>query len=585
MDKAHAKTLVAAMDIEGLKIPRTYALYDKKSIGQLTVAKLRQIPQPYIIKATHMSGEVSRVKDGRLTCVKGCDLSSSVPIGKKALAKVRKRSLRGLATDFTLLYNETQYALRTDTLPNGRGLHPQIIIEEDIQVDDVTADVSFWYAAAGRPLFVSVQCSPTGAGDLGTTKERAIFSTDFRRLNMSLMRPPCPGQKVKPRNWAKQVEVATALAAGAPGPVRIDLYASERDIYFSEYTYTTSFCKPSAGFRPRVADGLIHAVQRGAIDPARATPELVRSIIHDTSWVYLTLVRDRMVHPEASRAFPSPVDLCEHVANDHAAYEQRNWQGDATVTRCLAATKEAATAELRCVVGPDDDLTVLTDDKRPTLAAVMAHVDWGRSLALLFAVVATTLTNAGTARRANQYVNNVLYLVVMVLVVRLTQSGVLGTFYHSPIDVARQSFAAFAYVHPMASPGIALCHFATYWFLIAAWRSKSPRNLLMWQLLYETVTAGVNEFAHLVENQDVVHCTRVAFKESAKRYAFDDLIRAYIVPPFFVYGYLLPKFIWFWAREPALWVGMIVLLTGVYKLKDFLIRERFFVATHKNIKI
>ena len=54
VDKAHAKKLVAAMGIEGLKIPRTYDLYDKKSIGRLTVAKLRQIPQPYIIKATHM---------------------------------------------------------------------------------------------------------------------------------------------------------------------------------------------------------------------------------------------------------------------------------------------------------------------------------------------------------------------------------------------------------------------------------------------------------------------------------------------------------------------------------------------------
>ena len=86
--------------------------------------------------------------------------------------------------------------------------------------------------------------------------------------------------------------------------------------------------------------------------------------------------------------------------------------------------------------------------------------------------------------------------------------------------------------------------------------------------------------ALFIEPQDVVHCTRVAFKESAKRYAFDDLIRAYVLPPFFVYGYLLPKFIWFWARHPALWVGMIVLLT----LKAFHIRKRF-VATHKNIKI
>jgi len=42
----------------------------------------------------------------------------------------------------------------------------------------------------------------------------------------------------------------------------------------------------------------------------------------------------------------------------------------------------------------------------------------------------------------------------------------------------------------------------------------------------------------------------------------------------------VPKFIWFWARHPALWVGMIVLLT----LKAFHIRKRF-VAKHKNIKI
>ena len=160
---------------------------------------------------------------------------------------------------------------------------------------------------------------------------------------------------------------------------------------------------------------------------------------------------------------------------------------------------------------------------------------------------------------------------------RLTSSG--ATFYHSPIDVARQSFAAFAYVHPLSPPLLPLCHFATYWFLIAAWRSKSPRNLLMWQLLYE-MQASIGEFAHISEHQDAVHCTRVAFKESAKRYAFDDLIRGYVLPPFFVYGYLLPKFIWFWARHPALWVGMIVLLT----LKAFLIRKRF-VATHKNIKI
>jgi len=81
------------------------------------------------------------------------------------------------------------------------------------------------------------------------------------------------------------------------------------------------------------------------------------------------------------------------------------------------------------------------------------------------------------------------------------------------------------------------------------------------------VVAIVNEFSHMIEDQDIVHCARVAFKTSVRSSAFDDVLRVYVLPPFFVYGYLLPNFIIYWVTVPVLSIGGALLsLFWIYKL-------------------
>jgi hypothetical protein len=560
VDKANVKSLVEAMNIDGLKIPKTLKVYNEGNISELTLEAMRQIPQPYIIKPTHIAGSVSRVKNDKWSCIKGCD-EENEPIGKETREKIVKKSMEDLALDFSAFHNELQY----------KDVPHQIIVEEDIS-NEIKTDVSYWYTSNRRPLFVSVQCSPT-EGEIGTHQTRAFVTLNFERLNLRLLRSTTCPKLVRPSNWEKQVEVATALAKGVPGILRIDLYPGESSVFFSEFTYTTAYCDQSMGFRPRVADGLLHAFQYGAINPAVATPELVESIIHDTSWVFVTLVNGRTIQPETSGAFPSPVDLCEFVSNDHIEYTNYNWQNDEKVNHCLTSVKEVTSAPLRCVVSSDNDsspssIVVLSDEKQPTLLAVGGCVDWGRALTLFLAITILSWMNIGTKREKNQYVNNILYLIVLLIYMRLFVPRVKSTFSNfSIVDIAKQSFAAFAYVHPMESPHIALSHFATYWVLVASWRSKSLRSLLFWQCLYEVVVAIVNESSHMIEDQDIVHCARVAFKTSVRSSAFDDVLRVYVLPPFFVYGYLLPNFIIYWVTVPVLSIGAALLsLFWIYKL-------------------
>jgi hypothetical protein len=379
--------------------------------------------------------------------------------------------------------------------------------------------------------------------------DRAFVNMKFERLNLRLRSNPCRGALSKPKNWDQQVAVVRNLARHIPGIVRIDLYAGDDRIIFSEFTFTTGFCEDTLALKPRVADGILLAVENGSIDPLRATPEFVKNTIHGTSWVFFTLRNGRTVFPASSKTFPSPVDLCEFV-NANISYHDKDWEQNEDVKNCISVAKEASILPLHCVMASDETSTLraISDHKIATISSIMGHVDWGRALTLLFAIVFLTKAKIGTDPQKNQYTNNILYYCVLALFLRLTLPNVKGMFStNSIIDIVRQSFEAFRYVHPMESPRIALSHFATYWFRIAALRSKSLRNLLFWQLLGETVSAFFNEYCHLLEEQNIVHCTRAGFIVTMKEYAFDNLIREYIVSPFFVYGYLLPKFVMHWS--------------------------------------
>jgi len=113
------------------------------------------------------------------------------------------------------------------------------------------------------------------------------------------------------------------------------------------------------------------------------------------------------------------------------------------------------------------------------------------------------------------------------------------------------SYYAFVIVHPLDGSILLLCsHMGTYWFQVAAWfYAKTIRQILIWYILYEVVTSFCNEYLHNNSHHDHDHeimtrCTRVSYVHDMKQYAVDDMIRAYLLPPFFVYLYLMPKFIY-----------------------------------------
>lgn len=70
---------------------------------------------------------------------------------------------------------------------------------------------------------------------------------------------------------------------------------------------------------------------------------------------------------------------------------------------------------------------------------------------------------------------------------------------------------------------------------------------MFWWILYEVATTGLNEYMHFYQAHDNhVQCIRTTFVVNMKRYAINGTTRAYLLPPIFVYGYLLPKFCWHW---------------------------------------
>jgi len=60
--------------------------------------------------------------------------------------------------------------------------------------------------------------------------------------------------------------------------VRVDLYANDTNIYFSELTFTSNQCE--GYYRPIAADGLLYDLMHGIVTPEQATPDYVERIIN-----------------------------------------------------------------------------------------------------------------------------------------------------------------------------------------------------------------------------------------------------------------------------------------------------------------
>jgi len=325
VEKVEAKKLAAAWS-PSVKVIPTLAFYDPSNITDFTYEAMMRLPQPYIIKPAHSWGGIAGVKDDEYHCFRGCFkirdfITESVTLNEYSAHLAQEQMQTDLQRDHSVAHGEMQYY----------NVPPRIIVEEQLDMEHIR-DVTYWYTADGQPIFVSMECNEEHG--------RNIYNTDFVQLPVRLSKPPCLGVDVKkPKTWDLMHKIATELGRHLKGyNVRIDLYASEEEVFFSEFTFTTAGCVDDVNYHPRVADGLLYAVAHGEVPASIATADFVKRTVENKSWVLLLPeeVKDGRSVGE-TRAFPSPVDLCE-------SDEIRQTLRDA----CYEAAREAEVSPLRC---------------------------------------------------------------------------------------------------------------------------------------------------------------------------------------------------------------------------------------------
>lgn len=193
------------------------------------------------------------------------------------------------------------------------------------------------------------------------------------------------------------------------------------------------------------------------------------------------------------------------------------------------------------------------------LNIILQRVDWPWAVSLILILLISYATKKGgnvIQSNTERLIIVTLYLMAVILYKKLQDSNngwISPSNFESNTTIPfattiMDSYYAFTIVHPLDSTLLILSHIGTYWFQLAAWYSaKTPRRILLWYLMYEVITSFCNEYLHNNTqdlDQATTRCTRVSYVHDMKQYAVDDMIRAYLLPPFFVYLYLMPKFIY-----------------------------------------
>lgn len=338
-DKVEAKDILSRLNVPGLNIIPTLATLDKQNYTEYSLEFMKSIPQPYIIKATHVSGGVARVFNNTYHCFKYCNDAKPKPLDAAAFKSSKQQITEDINLDYSTLGGELQYKYIT----------PRIIFEEDIISGGKTdTDVTFWWLTDGQPVFISHQCGKKRKNQQGFQMNRVFVSTDFHRLPIVFNRDTCPESDMpaKPKSWYTQVKVMAELGKQLfPGEVvRIDVYGGGDQVWFSEFTFSTAGCWRT--FKPRVADGLLYAIAHGKVSPETATAEYVERLMSDVSWALVSFDEKQVKLSEFTGAYPSPVDMCatlEDFSNDNA-------QRSEILETCLGEAKKIKDFPLRCII-------------------------------------------------------------------------------------------------------------------------------------------------------------------------------------------------------------------------------------------
>jgi len=550
VDKVGVKDMIQKWEEENddelkslnLKIPQTLAVFTRANASLFTLEALEQIPQPYVIKTSHGSGVVARVHNNTYLCLKGncrgkMGWNQHRILDKKSFEFIHRVHIKKqLLGDIRYIANNKE--------PQYQYVPPSIIVEEDILMDneDITKDVTYWYTSNGIPLFVSQQCLPNKNGRPGTLYgSRKFYSSRYNMLSMKLAKDICPDSVPKPDTWDRQRRIVESLGKHLPkGTVRVDLYAGQDDIYFSEFTFTTSKC--DAKFTPAVADGLLYAVSHEEISQREAKrPEYVESLLNGMgSWGMIKLNKQKEVRGMLN--YPSPLDLCESYAS---VEDPKKFKG------CIRKSRKVSKYPMRCMIHDGNDhLDSFGLHRKPTVQRVAGKFIWERifAMALVLGYMFTYKVGTSKVTRSRIIMSNVVIAVIAVASdVILRQNGTwfshLGT-----IGIIKESFNTFYLVHPVQNVSVCMSHFLTYWIHAAQWFVTTPRKVLIYALVTEVVVQFVNEWTHHNEWRTDVRCSRVSFINGMTVTVYDEIWREFVLGPFFVYFSLLPRFILHWTK-------------------------------------
>jgi hypothetical protein len=526
VDKIESKTLVEHMGLP-IKLARTITVYDANNITNFTATTMYQLPNS-VIKPTQFSGHVARVHNNDYFCFK-CRRKV-----KKHFRMDGQRSNLHLA--HTEALNNMLFSLENVPLKyfaereaQYENLTHRIIVEEYVPAMETMSEYH-WWIVNGQPVFICVRCDQEGHR-LGS-----YFSSSFRELEIGGAMDKCKDVN-KPKTWDRMLSIVKKMGEQIPGVVCIDLYANDQDVYFSEFTFTRKRCETF--FQPIVADALLYSMSNGLVESHLVTSDYVEKTIADRSWVHVYLKPEepslRAKQGLIASGYPSSLDLCRNQTVD-------------TVANCTLKTEPLMHFPLHCVVTINNEISTIGQWKTRTVNLILARIDWrwAFGIAGLWFYLKKRANGAKKEREHHQVWNCFTYL-ALVVIYKSQQDHFSGLLAPTPLwNTFIQSYEIFTIVHPVTSPAIAFSHFGTYWIAIAAFRARSLRAMLIWWFCYEIVTAFVNEFFHYGEDDDSVRCMRISFIQHAKQYAINDVIRVYLLPPFFVYGYLLPKMMLHW---------------------------------------
>jgi hypothetical protein len=168
-----------------------------------------ELPNSFVVKPTHGSGWVHVVRD-------------KSKLDREALVS---QCRNWLATDFYRLRREWPY----------KNIIPQIMLEEFIDNGSAepASDVRF-YVFGGKTHLIQVD-----AGRF-IGHQRAFLDRNWNELPIKMRYPPITGGVPEPRHLADMLRLAESLGRDMDF-VRVDLYDTERKVYFGEIT-TTPVC-------------------------------------------------------------------------------------------------------------------------------------------------------------------------------------------------------------------------------------------------------------------------------------------------------------------------------------------------------